>query len=692
MIELFIEGKRVDVNETFSTMISFAIDDVKDFSAKNTAVSKTVILPGTKNNNLLFGDIYDASISNDYDSTKPNTGINFNASVSASIYVFNDNLQVMKGIMQMLEIIVDDGMVEYEVGLFGELAGFTAKLGNLKLEDLDFSAYDHTYSIANIIASRSNLGSSYIYPNNIDYGTYSTAKHHWKIGTMRPALFIKEYIDKIFAVSGYTYNCDLFNTNRFKRLVVPNNTKILQRVSTELLNISSSTQTINDVSSPFINYFNFPILTYLGGFVNQLYLSNNCLFKWNLTNPIFGSVILKVSLNFTKTSTDPIILNLYKNNDTTPVFIGFTTFGTGVTSGTAIIDYTFTGVSLIQNDNISIVIDFAALPFGGHFTLNITNAQLIYNSDSPITTPYSLGDTIEVNNILPQNYLQKDFISSIVKLFQLYIFEDPTQDKVLLIAPFIDFFNLATSIDWSNKIDRSKPIKLKPMSELNARYYEFNFKKDSDYWNELYEKRYNETYGSYKYDSAYEFAKETEKLELIFSGTPLVGYTGEDKVYSTIFKRSGTTEENIDSNIRILQTKLVTGVSSWNILATDGTTVLGTYTDYLYAGHLDDPDAPTNDLNFGVLKELFFVLITGALNVNQFNVYWSSYMAEITDKDSRLLTATLKLNYNDVANLDFSKLIYIDGSLYRLNKIEDFNASEEDTCTCSFVKVINKIY
>jgi hypothetical protein len=138
--------------------------------------------------------------------------------------------------------------------------------------------------------------------------------------------------------------------------------------------------------------------------------------------------------------------------------------------------------------------------------------------------------------------------------------------------------------------------------------------------------------------------------------------------------------------------KLVTGVPSWDILDSNGTTVLASQTEYLYAGHFDDPDTPANDLNWGIPKELFFVLAAGTLSVNQFSVYWSPYMAEITDKDSKLLTATIKLSLVDWYNLSFSKYKYIDGSLYRLNKITDYNASSEDICKAEFIKLIEKEY
>jgi hypothetical protein len=229
------------------------------------------------------------------------------------------------------------------------------------------------------------------------------------------------------------------------------------------------------------------------------------------------------------------------------------------------------------------------------------------------------------------------------------------------------------------------------MSELNNRYYDFSFKQDSDYYNELYSKRYGQNYGDYLFDSQYFFSGDKGTIELIFSGTPLVGYSGVDKIVSTYLKQNNGVEDTTAVNIRILQTKKITGVAAWDIL--DGVSVLANnLTDYGYAGHYDDPDAPANDIHFGVPIELFFTLATGAINVTQFNVYWSAYMAEITDKDSKLLAAYFKLTNSDIYNLDFSKFIYIDGSYFRLNKIIDWNANEPDVCKCELLKVIYTSY
>jgi hypothetical protein len=698
MIELFVENSIVDINVGFATLLTMAIDDIKDFGAKNTTFSKSIILPGTKRNNTLFGNIFDVSGSNDYNPSNTNKGINFNAATSAKAYIFADNIQIFKGTFRILEVIIDDGKVEYEAVVFGELGGFVSKLGTAKLEDLDFSTYNHTYTLANIASSWSNYagGSGYYYPL-IDYGNYSANKKDYNVGTFRPALFIKEYISKIFAATGYTYTSELFTGSgvdalRFRRLIIPHNRKTLQKKSalqldvniTPIYNLALNGDGSNDTN------INLNTQTLIGGFTPSV---SNTKFTYSGATQT-GTINLDLDVDFnTGISYQAGGISVKKN--------GTGILGAGLYSGVYPSGGNYTnllsisGITIVSGDYLEVFFSNSG-DVGDYADVTINKSRLTFGNTGNNYVDVSINDPLVINDTIPQNILQKDFISSIVKLFNLYIFEDNTKEKNLQIMPFVDFYADADSEDYSLKVDRSQPLRIKPMSELNSRYYEFKFKDDADYYNDLYKKRYNESYGTYKYDSGFEFSKDSTTIELIFSGTPLLGYTSEDKVVSTIFKRTGTTtgsgEESIDSNIRILQAKLISGVASWDIKNAAGISTLGSYTNYPYAGHFDDPDAPTNDIQFGVPKELFYELLSGSINVNQFNLYWSSYMAEITDKDSKLLTATVKLKFSDIYNLDFSKLKWVDGSLFRLNKVIDFNATQEDTCKVELLKIINRIY
>lgn len=681
--EIYIENNQIDVGKDEASLLTFAIAELQDFGSRQTTFSKTIVLPGTSTNNKLFGAIFDIGNSNEYNPLLDNIGYNFNASKSADCIIFQDNLQTFKGGLRLLQINIDRGRVEYEVAVFGTLATLNVSLTSGKLEDLDFSAYDQVYNDTNIVASWSaSPGSGVLFPL-IDYGTYSSLKHDWDIRTFRPALYAKEYIDKMFAAAGFRYDCSLFNTSRFKGLIVPHNQK-------ELTGLNSVVAT-GLVSSPHTYDFSV-LLSYnlmLDSFGGTDFSYSLGTIEYTGASPITLDINIIMFGNYT--SINDIIISLQQNG------VDIATQLLPMGGGVANISLISTATAISPGDLFVIKLVDQSTTLGPPDSLTINTASVVYSVQSGTATVIiNPGDTIQTNKTIPKNIRQIDFFLSILQLFNMYAYEDKFDDRLINIKPYIDFYSTdsSNSVDWTYKLDRDSVRHIKPMSELNSKIYNFNYKTDGDYYNDLYNKRYSQVYGGYIYDSQFEFTAEENTLELVFSPTVLVGYDSEDKVYSTIFKRTGDdtspVEETVDCNIRLLQSKLITGVSSWDIL--NGATVLASETDYMYAGHLNDPDAPSDDINFGVLQQLFFTLATGNLSATQFNIYWSPYMAEITDKDSKLLVAKFHLTPADIFNLDFSKYIVVDGSLFRLNKIIDYNVNEPSTCEVELLRVINTIY
>lgn len=676
MIQLFIEKQPIDINDSFSTLLTMAIDDIKDFGAKNTTFSKTIILPGTKNNNKVFGNIFDINARNDYNPAESNFGANFNPAVSADAIIFADNMQVFNGVFRILEIIVEDGFIEYECAVFGTLGGFVSALANNKIEDLDFSAYDTAWTYTNITNSWNTIaGSGLLFPL-VDYGAASTNKVDFNFDTLRPALYVREILEKMITASGYTWDFPALSSALFNRLIVPNNQKTLYKTSNTAFKGSVTDVTYTSASSVKFTGTTFgsfslnagtDLLTYGGASAITTNISLTISGQINSIDPSNTYVNFEFMKNATLIAIDII------NVTYTPYY--FT------------INLSVSNITINPSDTFAVNVVTSGLPpnyrlYGDEFKIETIAASQV---------KLNYGDTIAVNDCVPKGIFQKEFFSTICKMFNLYVFEDYETDKKLKVLPFVTFYEDATSVDWSLKVDRSKPMRIKPMSELNSRYYNYKFKTDNDFFSENYRKKFNEGYGDYIFDTGFEFAKETQSVELIFANSVLTMVTGTDKTISSIYKlsNSNNSEDQMDSVIRIMQAKKITGVASWAI-KNNGTT-LGSGTAYGYAGHLDDPITPTFDLCFSPPKELSFEIANYTPN-NLFNNYWDAYMAEITDKDSRLLTCTMKLNYKDVYKLDFSKLIWIDGVLFRLNKITDFNATNEDVCSVELLKIINRIY
>ena len=682
--EIYIEGYKLDLLQDISTEFNYAIDDIVDFGSKNTSFSKTINISGTATNNKVFGFVFDLGNANFTDDTLPNVNYNFNASKSAQCRIFIDKIQVFKGTLRILEIVVDGKTIEYQCSVFGELGGFITALGNKKIEELDFSIYNHTYNHDNMVASwevsgargtnnSSGYGSGYYYPL-IDYGTYrSTNNRDYGVMTFRPALFVKEYLEKIFEGSGYDYDFPLLNTDPFKRLIIPHNQKTLTK-STSTLNVATKT-TDQEITGTSLCRF----------------------------DTVTGSGLVPSSLNSVYTYTGASSINLKM----VYTFEGSSTSGTFNIYKNSTIVYTANFIGDIGQDsefelliNTSDAISFRftnTAPNRDDPPILITDALVSFFSGSIVPVPLNYNDALVINDTIPRGIFQKDFFLSICKMYNLYVYDDIFTDKKIYIKPYVDFYpdTSANALDWSNKIDRSKPLSIKPMSELNARYYQYKYKDDSDYYNENYKKKYNENYGDRLYDTDYDFSKNTESLEIIFASSPLIQIEGEQKLVTQIFKRSNenTKEDQMDSVIRIMQVQKITGVHSWHIRNQNNSGNLHTGTVYGYAGHLhfNGSGVPDQDINFGVPKEVY-INTTSYPTTNLFNAYHSDYIAEITSKDSKLLTCSALLNTLDINNLDFSKYIWIDGVLFRLNKVENFNPMEYNTTKISLLKVIETTY
>jgi hypothetical protein len=706
MTRIFIEDNELDINAGFSQMINYSIDDLNNLDSKTTSFTKTIVLPGTSKNNRLLGNIFEFANSNFTVDSAPNFGYNFNASKSANARIEVNGMQVIKGVMRLMEILIDGENVEYEVALFGELGGFFSKLGASKLTDLDFSQYNHTYNVTNIVNSwdNANAGEGYYYPL-IDYGNTSPAtdanflKKSFYFTAFRPAFFVKEYINKIITEAGYTWESTFFNTNFFKRLIIPNN-QVRLKYNRDLIFESSLVGSYN-IGTSTLTHSNI---------VNDLFTNSaNQTFTFIPAQPFTGEMGFGVRGNYSIQNSDTndtqyryayATFQVFKNGtlfyeDRSKRFGGFaTTLGINIPPRYNF-SLRFAPIPITFNTGDSWFVKLNVFDENGAFlNVNLVNSGMTITTANPILVTAQYNDFLLVNGSLPQNILQKDFFASILKMFNLMVTEDRFTDKKLVIEPYVDFYDTdrTTYQDWSDKVDRSQVIKIKPMSEINARYYDIKFKQDADYFNEQYRKKYVEGYGDYRFDNQLDFAKDTSTTDVIFSASPLVGYTNNDKIFPAIYKLNNGTEEMIEHNLRIMQAKKITGRTSWKIynkvLGVD--TVLTTVTAYGYGGHLDDPFNAGADLNFGVPKEINFTLASGLLSNNLFNTYYSPYFAEITDKDSRLVTCKMKLTERDINTLDFTKFIWIDGVLYRLYKIVDY--AENELCEVQLLRVIYTTY
>ena len=722
--EIIVEQQRLDLFEDIGAELNYAIDDIKDFSARNTNYSKTINVPGNANNNKVFGHIYNFTSGNikltdeDGQDTLPNVGYNFDPTKQANCQIFVNKIQVFKGVLRLLEITIQNGVIEYQCAVFGELGGFASAIGNELLEDMDnFNKYVQQWNKTTVVnswtASGVASGLGIVYPL-IDYGNCNDVKD-WHLDAFRPAFFVHEIMDAIITNANYTYTSAFFDTPYFRSLIIPNNKANLEQLTQDLLRVASNTALDSGSSTGTGGDLIFNVITNLVLFSNTA--NSSFTFIAPGTNNTLGKIKLSGSVSLSRPGT--MTIKLYQSAS----IVYEETYTTYVDYQQIPIDWLVT-TSLDLGDALSVNATFSASET--YVTLD-PDLVLEFVSDYAQSDNASLDVVLNMKHLLPKGIQQKDFFASICRMFNLYVYEDPQKSTHLLIEPYIEFYRrgagflkvndvgelllhgepgdttgllllsdpIADSIDWSNKVDYSKEISIKPMSELNARYYDFLYTEDDDYYNERYNKKYNETYADRKEDTRFQFAEDRSETKIIFSPSILTSSSTDTKLRANLFKETNGTAERKDNNIRIMFFKSVASDSSYHIkrvYPTNGNLPGDALNTYGYAGHLDDPIEPTVDLNFGAPNEFYFKLLNPYPSANLYNAWWDEYLAEIINKDSKLLSCYLYLTVQDIHSLDFAQLIYIDGALWRLNKVIDFNPSIPKTTKCELLRVIELFY
>lgn len=722
---LLINGSDADQYDDVVFSLNYQIADIREPEKRQPSYSKTINIPGTKTNNKLFGFINKIETSiNSTGNTNYTPG--FNPNLKTDAVVLQDGIEVFRGIIQVVKInkTPHSEKVDYECVLYGKLADIYSALGTSELTDIDWSGYDHTYTKANQIA-RWSATSDYTYPL-IDYGL--TNGTTYDVRHFFPAVFLKTYIDKMFEYAGFQYQSNFFSGNFFNKLIIPFNSDKLKLTDSQiaLREFRSSRETTVKEYQPTASggwaghdtiEFNDDT-TSPNSDVSGVYDTSTFTYTVNNTGYYNVSTQLDLSLrlqpNSAATSSQVVSVLVYiqrvSGGVTYPALASFSTniaapAGT-INPGDIGTTYRYnlnTGSYLFTaNDTVKIKIayyhtssygaggSFYAAGVGGSVYLRVNTGSFF--KSQVVNQGIVEGDSLVFSQAIPEKIKMADMLTSVIKMFNLYVEQDKDVQNKLIIEPRNDFYSSGTTRDWSAKLDTSKELQIMPMGALDSRTFRYTYSDDKDYYNEKYNKKFNRTYGDRIEDVTNDFVKDKKENKIIFASTPLVQYPlNQDRVIPQIVQvdQNG----NLSPKPGLLRLLYYSGAEStsysWTYTSTSGNS---TETTFPYAGHLDDVVSPTYDLNFGVPKEVYYDAIgLGAnyTNNNLYNVYHKQFLDEITDKDSKIVTGYFYLKPTDILKLDFRDTFYFDRNHFRLNKIVDYNPSNRGVTKCEFLKIKN---
>lgn len=684
----------IDLYDNISTPLTFSIADIRSPEKRNGSFSKTITIPGTKRNNIILGHIFDINIGD----------CMFNPKIKTPARLYINDVPQLTGYMQLLKIKKDDNYkLEYEVALFGKNSNIFLDLGNDLITDLDFSEYDHYYTMQEQADSWvQDYTYGYVYPM-IDYG-FDTTLNSYDIEHLFPATYLRTYIDKIFSSAGYSYQSTFFDSDFFKRLIIPNSSSSLilppEEVLLRIFNAYEFSEHIYDglVAAQQVILTNesndpsnqFDVTTYEWTVGEHGYYNVYGALEFYLEAlepaPAITSPI-NVGVRVTKTSGTNLPVGTVGVLGSNYSVLSFVPNASGDISSTGSVYLGVGNVFLYQGDVLQL--EVASYPNNGNFTsvpnhkIHLTSA--IFENDV-VNSSLIADGYVDYNQAVIKKVKQKDLLISIIKMFNLYIDVDPDNDKRLIIETRDDFYSSGSIVDWTYKLDLSKDVDYTPLGDLDFRRYRFTYKKDNDKYNKLYEEIYESVYGTYVYDNGSEFLEKENKTEVLFSATPMCDDVSSNRVVPRLWSvdDDGVVKPKAFNTRLLYYGGLLPCNSPWYHTHRDGTVV--TRTTYPFAGHVDNPVSPTLDLNFGVPFELYYNT-TQYTNNNLFNRYHKKFIDEISDKDSKIVTAFFYLTPLDILQLDFRNQFRFENQYFRLNKIYDYNPIVNQVTRCEFIKL-----
>lgn len=662
--ELYISNTLIEVDDDVSFALNYTVADIRNPDKRNTSFSKTVVLPGTPTINQLFTHIYQIGESG-----------GFNPNNKADVLMISAGAEQFKGYVQLKNIQrLYEGKVNYEVVLFGELGNMFASMGESYISDLDLSLLAHIRTVATISGSWVNT-TGYVYPlvNNGQVDVQNYLVPTWKANEMTPCIFVKNIWDKIFSTYGFTYDSTWISGSPFTKLIIPclgNNLKqrafTVSGTATVVVNTTGTTTLLLEI-----------IKTKIDGTLHTF------------SSAAYGPVNGNLSHDFT--ISDGVT---YYADPGDSITFRLTTAVTGVPS-LAQITVAQWGVTYVDESSPTYPIGSFSATVSGSQNISLNNYTTVacgVEISDPGNSYNNSTYTETVPGVDPAKWLpemkQKDFFTSMIRMFNLYIDPDKQTSNALTIYPR-DIYNQTTLIDWTDKVDLSQQWDQQPMPFLDFKVHTFDYKADEDFYNKFYTDAWNKIYGNEEIDVDTDFQTATASYAISFSPTPSIQSNANDLVLPTIVKGNPVElpiNNQMVGNPRIL---FYGGLKTGSFTISNGATNYN-YSSYPFASHVDDPLAPTLDLLFGKPEMIYWYMNADQYTTNNlYNAYYSKFIQEITNSESKLLTVYLYLTPHDIQLLSFRKQYFLLGHNFRLNKIYDFNPVNPQTTKVEFLKIID---
>lgn len=512
VIQLYIEGQRVELFKDESITITDSIQNVKDIDKVFTAFTQSFSIPASKTNNKIFKHYYNFDIVNGFDARKK---------VAASIEL--NNLPFRTGKIKLEGVDLKNNKAHtYRITFFGDIVELKDKLGEKKLSDLDLNAYNLTYDAAtvesklttgesssnHIIAPLITHSQRLYYDTGADifddgnlhwHGGGGTHVHGVKWNELKYAIRVNKIIEQIETDFGLSFSTDFFkNTSveEFDHLFL-----WLHRKSGAVEDLSGTTllyETIIDGWTP-VTVSNAFILT-------ESTLTSNAATFGTTGNEPTKRGLGKFQVELYTSDTDEYDISLLRD--------GISVFNKTGHTGNIIIqaqaDFIYAAgtyeVVIASTSEIS----FINIVWNCRYFV-AKSLDYILDGSNAATGAYNTNSafTFNVNKQIPDIKIL-DFLTGLFKMFNLTAF---VVDGVIQVKPLDDFYTGTDTYDITEFVDvnSSKINVALPFKEVR-----FKFKDTKTFLANKFSEINNRNWGETFYNEGQDLAEKEYKIEVPF--------------------------------------------------------------------------------------------------------------------------------------------------------------------------------
>ena len=682
--------------------------------------SQTFALPPTPNNNEYFANLYDLG------ATLPSGSLANPASSPSSFtktqpcQVLNDGIAIFNGRLYLDSIITNQqGDTIYNVNVVNETIDFKYQIQDLTFGDLDWSEYNHNYTLTNITSSWSNnlFSGNIVYPL-VEYGsekndttasqiksgggvnTFTNEDSPLGVDDFKPAIRLRAVMDKVFDTLDYKYTSSLFessymdsvymlstkDTSKGTAFVNPIQQAFKAETSTQF-NASSTGSIIQANAELYDNAGNYDTITYEFRAGEDGQYSFDVSLEGLLTGISFPqnprTAWIEMRVNGSSAGIPDVWYNLKGTaNNTTKTF-----------------NANFANITLQSGDGVKFYVWYET-EAGETSFLTINAGSYIQCYQSPLT---QIGGNVNLKGIFEENVSVIEWLNGVIQKFNLVIEPLADNPKVLSIETFNDWVDNGSVVDWTNKVDRSIKWEVKHPMSGNPHSVYFSDEEDKDASNQYSIEQLGKTFGSKTYISDSDLADGEKNIGTFFAPTPMKYIEGTtDFIIPRIYTNKEGRKERFIFKPRLLHfvgiknaTSLRgvdrTGASTQNeYYVRDENQIIQTFSTYPVFHHVSDlpsTDA-SKDLHFSNPNhwEYHQSYVNARTYHDAFYDYWAFYINELYDIDARLLTCNVVLKPTEIPTIALNDKIFIDGHYYRINKINGANLTNEQSTKVELIK------